>query len=148
MAFRIFRDRSKMAREFSERITLSVCADCRRPRDRRRPGRALAAELAERLSEWPLVAVEPGVCMGACEEPVAVAVQSPGRATYLFAGLSDEAAINSLVGFLALYRSRPDGMSREAERAAGLRGRLRARIAPPAGGNRLSAADLAVEVSS
>jgi predicted metal-binding protein len=148
MAFRIFRDRSKMAREFSERIILSVCADCRRPRDRRRPGRALAAELAERLREWPLLAVEPGVCMGACEEPVAVAVQSPGRATYLFASLLDEAAVDSLVAFLALYRSRPDGMSREAERPAGLRGRLRARIAPPGGGNRLSTADLAVEVSS
>ena len=148
MAFRIFRDRSKMAREFSERITLSVCADCRRPRDRRRPGRALAAELAERLREWPFVAVEPGVCMGACEEPVAVAVQSPGRATYLFASLLDEAAVDSLVAFLALYRSRLDGMSREAERPAGLRGRLRARIAPPAESNGLSAADRVVEVSS
>ena len=142
MAFRIFRDRSKMAREFSERITLSVCADCRPSRDRRRPGRALAAQLAERLREWPFVAVEPGVCMGACEEPVAVAVQSPGRATYVFASLSDEAAVDSLVAFLALYRSRPNGMSREAERPAGLRGRLRARIAPPAGGNRLSAAEV------
>ena len=86
--------------------------------------------------------------MGACEEPVAVAVQSPGRATYLFAGLSDEAAVDSLLGFLALYRSRPDGMSREAERPTGLRGRLRARIAPPEGGNRLSVADVAVEVFS
>ena len=137
-----------MAREFSERITLSVCADCRRPRDRRRPGRALAAQLAEGLREWPFVAVEPGVCMGACEEPVAVAVQSPGRATYLFAGLSDEAAVDSLLGFLALYRSRPDGMSREAERPTGLRGRLRARIAPPADNNGHAAADLATEVSS
>ena len=86
--------------------------------------------------------------MGVCEEPVAVAVQSPARATYLFASLLDEAAVDSLVAFLALYRSRPNGMSREAERPAGLRGRLRARIAPPAGGNRLSASDLAVEVSS
>lgn len=121
-----------MAREFSESMTLSVCADCRAAGDRLRPGRLLLGCLAARFSPWPNVVVRAGACMGVCGEPVAVALQSPARATYLFARLREEAGAAALEAFLPLYMARGGGMTREAERPQGLRGRLRARIAPAA----------------
>lgn len=66
--------------------------------------------------------------MGGCAEPLAVAFQAPGKASYLFVGLDPEADLADVLAFARLYRASPDGWIEDARPAGRLRFRLRARI--------------------
>ncbi|MCF3640517.1 DUF1636 domain-containing protein [Rhizobium sp. TRM95111] len=111
-------------------ITITVCADCRRKGARARPGRLIGDALAALIRPAMRVHVVEGRCMAACDAPAAVSIQSPGRTTYLFQAISADGDVPALAEFVALYVLRPDGLTREAERPALLRGKTRARIAP------------------
>lgn len=66
--------------------------------------------------------------MAGCDRPCTIAFQASGKATYLFGDIRPDTDIASLVDFADLYLRMPDGMTREAERPAGLRGKTLARI--------------------
>ncbi|MDE1992115.1 MAG: DUF1636 domain-containing protein, partial [Rhizobiaceae bacterium] len=68
------------------------------------------------------------VCMAGCTRPCTVAFQATAKATYLFGDIEGEADIGALVSFAHLYRDRPDGLTREAERPKTLGGKTLARI--------------------
>jgi predicted metal-binding protein len=68
------------------------------------------------------------VCMAGCDRPCTIAFQASGKATYLFGDIEPDADIDALVAFAELYVGLPDGMTREGQRPAGLRGKTLARI--------------------
>ena len=129
-------------------IDLAFCLTCRSVGAPERTGAALLTQLCARAQAAPSEPYAPAstatargeaglllhlggsVCMGGCARPVALSVQAPGKARYLFADI-DAGTLDDLLAFAALYAARPDGMTREAERPARLRGKLLARIPAP-----------------
>lgn len=88
------------------------------------PGAALADAVREKLPEWDVVMHD---CLSVCAEPVSVAVQAAGRATYVFAGLTDADAAD-VVAFTALYDASADGWVDDARPAGRLRFCLKSRV--------------------
>lgn len=88
------------------------------------PGATLAAALRDKLPTWDVV-MHP--CLSVCAEPVAMAVQATGKATYVFAGLTDADAADA-VAFAALYDDAPDGWVTDARPAGRLRFCLKTRV--------------------
>lgn len=87
------------------------------------PGTALAAALRD-LDGWDVV-MHP--CLSVCDEPVAMAVQGAGAATYVFAGLTDADA-DDVRAFVALYDAAPAGWVADARPAGRLRFCLKSRV--------------------
>jgi len=67
-------------------------------------------------------------CMGACEEPVAMAIQGHGRGTYLFAGLNPETDITDIISTCRTYLDVPKGWIEDARPCGRLRDLLRSRV--------------------
>lgn len=67
-------------------------------------------------------------CMAGCERPCTVAYQAAGKTSYLFGGIDPVADLRPLLQFAAQYAASADGWTREAERPAGLRGKILARL--------------------
>ena len=67
-------------------------------------------------------------CMGACEEPVSVAFQGDGRATFLFSGVSLPEDIPDIVATSRVYLDAKDGWIEDARPCGRLRFCLRARV--------------------
>ena len=86
-------------------------------------GTALAAALRD-LDGWDVV-MHP--CFSVCDEPVAMAVQGEGSATYVFAGLTDGDA-DDVRAFVALYDAAPAGWIADARSAGRLRFCLKSRV--------------------
>ncbi|MFT5066476.1 MAG: putative metal-binding protein [Yoonia sp.] len=99
----------------TKRVT--ICETCAGP------GTALAAELGD-LSGWDVV-MHP--CLSVCDEPVAMAVQGEGSATYVFAGLTDADA-DDVRAFVALYDDALCGWVADARPAGRLRFCLKSRV--------------------
>ncbi|WP_296424826.1 DUF1636 family protein [Yoonia sp.] len=66
-------------------------------------------------------------CLSVCAEPVAVAVQAQGKATYVFAGVTSADAADLAV-FTRLYDAAPDGWIDDARPAGRLRFCLKSRV--------------------
>ena len=88
------------------------------------PGTALAYALRSRAAGWEVVLHE---CLSACAEPVSLAVQAEGKATYVFAGLTDADA-GDVLAFAALYDACRDGWVADARPAGRLRFCLKTRV--------------------
>jgi predicted metal-binding protein len=95
-----------------------ICRSCEGP------GEALAKALAQSGDGW---AVEMHDCLSVCAEPVSLAVQAQGKATYVFAGLSDSDAAD-VKAFVALYDAADDGWVADARPAGRLRFCLKTRV--------------------
>ncbi|MHA7775549.1 DUF1636 family protein [Roseibium sp. M-1] len=67
-------------------------------------------------------------CMGACEEPVSVAFQGEGRATFLFSGVSFPVDIDDIIATGRVFLDAEDGWIEDARPCGRLRFCLRARI--------------------
>ncbi|MDN3721950.1 DUF1636 family protein [Roseibium salinum] len=72
--------------------------------------------------------IETADCMGACEQPISLALQGEGRATYLFAGLSIPDDIEDIVATGRTYLDAENGWIEDARPCGRLRFCLRARV--------------------
>ena len=99
------------------RARVTICGTCGEG-----AGRALAARM-EGVAE---VRVVP--CLMACGRPLALAVDAPGKGTYLFADVEAATASGDLAAFIALLDASPDGEIADARPAGALRLRLMARL--------------------
>lgn len=88
------------------------------------PGVALADAVRNQLDGWEVVLHD---CLSACAEPVSVAVQAAGKATYVFAGLDDMDAPD-VIAFAGLYDVSTDGWIADARPAGRLRFCLKSRV--------------------
>jgi predicted metal-binding protein len=103
---------------FSMIKRLVICKTCDGP------GLALADALHGQAPGWDVVLHE---CLSACAEPVSMAVQATGKATYVFAGLTDADSDDALA-FIRLYDDTPDGWVADARSAGRLRFCLKTRV--------------------
>ena len=71
--------------------------------------------------------VEMHPCLSVCDEPVAIAAQSEGCATYVFAGLT-EADADDVVAFAAAYDAADAGWIDDARPLGRLRFCLKTRV--------------------
>ncbi|MBY4892762.1 DUF1636 domain-containing protein [Rhodobacteraceae bacterium N5(2021)] len=67
-------------------------------------------------------------CMNACADPVSLALQASGRATYFFAGVDPIADRADIVATVALYLGSADGWIEDATGCGRLRHCLRGRV--------------------
>ncbi|EKE45377.1 hypothetical protein OCGS_0467 [Oceaniovalibus guishaninsula JLT2003] len=99
---------------------LRLCGTCRGSDADRLRDRIAAAGLPVRI-----VAQD---CLNACGNPVAMALQGKGRATYLFAGVAPESDAEDIVATLRLYLDAPAGWIEDARPCGRLRRCLLGRI--------------------
>jgi predicted metal-binding protein len=113
-----------------------VCVLCRPPdwpREAPRPGRALF-EAIENLArrddlKFPIRAVE---CMNSCRRHCTVALQAPGKFTYLFGDLpADEASAEQVLACAVLHQASADGLLPRDTRPERLRKGIVARLPAP-----------------
>lgn len=97
---------------------LVICKSCDGP------GEALAAAVRTACPAWDVVLHE---CLSVCVEPVSLAVQAEGKATYVFAGLTDADAAD-VAAFTGLYDASADGWIDDARPAGRLRFCLKSRV--------------------
>jgi|AntRauMFilla1563_2_1112583.scaffolds.fasta_scaffold23519_2 predicted metal-binding protein len=67
-------------------------------------------------------------CMNACAEPVSLALQSQGRATYFFTGIDPVADRADIVATVAAYLKSPGGWVDDATACGRLRHCLKGRV--------------------
>lgn len=103
--------------------TISVCSRC----DAGALGDALMARLRERAGGHGF-AVRPVPCLAGCSRPLTVGFSAPGKASLLFGDIDPVKAVDALLEFGTLYNRLEDGWCNEADRPAGLHGRIIARI--------------------
>lgn len=108
-------------------ILLSLCSSCAGARDIEAERAALRAALA-RAGLSSNVALVEHPCFGACEAPVAIALQGQGRASYVFSDLDPMADAVDIAATCRLYLDSPAGWIEDARDCGRLRLCLRARI--------------------
>ena len=99
----------------TKRVT--ICETCAGP------GNALVAAIGD-LDGWE-VTLHP--CLSVCDDPVAIAVQGDGAATYVFSGLTDADAAD-VRAFVSLYDKAQAGWIEDARPAGRLRFCLKTRV--------------------
>ncbi|WP_170452149.1 DUF1636 family protein [Ruegeria arenilitoris] len=117
-----------MNRQSTHHIT--VCLSCRPKGAAVRPGPDLIGRLRAALAEDDGLAgfdVSGAACMAGCTRPCTVAYHGPGKASYLFGGLTSEET-GAFVEFARLYEQLRDGWCSSVDRPAGLRHATLARI--------------------
>ena len=112
--------------------TLAVCITCRRdgisPEDTRPGARMLAALAALALPEG--VTLRPVECLSACTHGCSVALQAPGKWTYVYGNLDPAAHAPDILHGAALYAASPDGIVTWRDRPALFRKQSLARVPP------------------
>jgi predicted metal-binding protein len=119
------------------RVTILVCASCRRadepgePRDER-SGARLARALAEAADGAPGVTVLPVECLSVCKRPVTIGFSAAGKWTYVYGDFAEttEAAARRILAAAEQYRAAPDGLIPWKERPDALKKGVVARIPP------------------
>ena len=94
-------------------------------------GKGFAARVVEAIDDDgapPGIVVDQVECMGACAEPMALALQAEGRASYLFSGLNPTTDVTDVLATCRVFLSSPRGWITDARPCGRLRDRLRARI--------------------
>lgn len=112
-----------------DEATLHLCAPCLGD-----TADAAAGSLRTALSaaRFPM-RVEAGDCLGVCEAPAVLALQGPGRAVCVFAGLDLAGDLADIVATCRVYLDSPDGWIADARPCGRLRFCLRTRVPPPPG---------------
>ncbi|WP_424931066.1 DUF1636 family protein [Amaricoccus macauensis] len=116
-----------------QQAELLVCIKCRRgveaPEDDRRPGARLYDNLTTReLPEG--VTVTPVECLQNCDDGCTVALRGPGRWTYIYGRLHEDADVETLVGGAELYRGTTDGLIPWRQRPEHFKRNCIARVPP------------------
>ncbi len=118
-----------MMESASERMRIVVCATCD-PEQGGEGGERFLSSLREALSRDGLgdvVELASVDCMGACAEPMALALQGEGRASYLFSGVSLQYVVD-ILATCREYLAAPGGWIVDARPCGRLRLCLRGRI--------------------
>ena len=103
---------------------ITVCATCEG-----NGGHAFAAAIRARLADGPAAfEVRTSDCLSCCANPLAVAFDAPGKATYLFAGIDPEADLGDAAAFADMYARSPDGWIEDARPAGRMRHCLVGRV--------------------
>ncbi len=105
-----------MAEAMNKRLT--ICGLCDGP------GAALVDAVRPNLPDWDVVIHD---CLSVCAEPVSVAAQADGKATYVFAGVTDGDA-DDVLAFAKLYDATADGWIEDARPLGRLRFCLKTRV--------------------
>ena len=105
-------------------VTVTLCTTC----GAADPVPALAAQLA---ATGLAVTVRGHPCLNLSARPTALALQAPGRASYLFHGTDPAADWADIAATIRLYLAAPDGWIGDATGCGRLRTCLAGRIPPP-----------------
>jgi len=110
-----------------------VCVLCRPPelpRDQPRPGRALLEAIEDiALRDDLPFPIRPVECMSGCRRHCTVALQAPGKFTYMFGDLpADDASATQVLACAALHQASLDGFMARAARPERLREGILARL--------------------
>ena len=103
-------------------VVLQLCATC--------PGKgadALQAALERAGFDVP-VRLSFQSCMNGCSDPVSLALQGPGRATYFFGGIDPEADCADIIATLHAYLAADAGWIENATACGRLRFCLKGRV--------------------
>lgn len=108
----------------SARVILHLCQTCD-PEGfaQARAGLQKALDVAGLASD-----VHAQSCMNACAEPVSLALQAQGRATYFFAGIDPVADQTDIVATVRAYLKSPGGWIEDATACGRLRHCLKGRV--------------------
>ncbi|WP_170572626.1 DUF1636 family protein [Ruegeria atlantica] len=110
-----------------DRIHLLICSSCSGQRDRAAERQAVGAALS-RAGLEDRVEVSDHACFSGCSEPTALALQSAGRASYVFSGVNIVADAEDIAATCNTYLDSPEGWIEDARPCGRLRMCLRARI--------------------
>lgn len=119
-----------MRESASERMRIVVCATCA-PDKGGEGGETFLRTLREALARDGLgdaVDLASADCMGACAEPVSLALQGEGRASYLFSGVSPMEDVADILATCREYLAAPGGWIVDARPCGRLRLCLKGRI--------------------
>ena len=101
-------------------VRLHICANCPGPGWER---------LRMALEEAGLpVELKPSGCMNGCAEPVALALQGAGRATYFFTGVDPEGDVADILATVETYLAADKGWIGDARPCGRLRFCLKGRV--------------------
>jgi predicted metal-binding protein len=120
----------------NQKIEILVCVRCRLagdPPDEPRVGLAFFEAIEEEAFRLDTsFAVRPIECMSACKRSCAVALQSPGKTTYLFGDLvPDTESARQVVICAQPYQNDPDGAMPRVDRPDRLREGILERLPKP-----------------
>jgi predicted metal-binding protein len=114
------------------RATLAVCITCRRegmlPEDVR-PGARMLAALSD-LDLPPGVTIRPVECLSACSQGCSVALQAPGKWTYIYGNLDPALHAPDVLRGAGLYAASTDGIVTWRDRPEVFRKQSLARVPP------------------
>lgn len=102
----------------SDALTFVICKGCRGQ------GADLAAAVARACPEVPIIYAP---CMSVCADPVTLAAQGHGRASYVFSGVTPEHA-EDIAAFARAYEAADKGWIEDARPLGRLRFQLVTRI--------------------
>ncbi len=119
------------------RATLAVCITCKRDgmlpadlvADAPRPGAQLLAALTS-LDLPPGVTIRPVECLSACSNGCSVALQAPGKWTYIYGNLDPALHADHILQGAARYAATPDGIVPWRDRPEVFRKQSLARVPP------------------
>ena len=114
----------------TEVLVCVLCRPANRPRDLPRPGRELFEAIENRAlrDELPFP-IRPVDCMSGCSRDCTVALQAPGKLSYLFGGLTaDPTSAEQVLACAALHQASADGLLAREARPERLREGILARL--------------------
>ena len=115
----------------TETAVLTLCSTCNTG-DRTEDMAAISKAL-KRAGLGETVMVRQAACLGACEDPVSLGIQGPGRASYVFSGVNPQEDASDIASTCRTYLQAEKGWIEDARPCGRLRHCLRARL--PATGN-------------
>ena len=122
----------------SARHHLVVCTSCRQPGEAKEPrasrsGALLYRSLSHHFARWAQregFVITPYECLSACPRPCAIALQAPGKYTYVFGDMKPGESESAVIECASLYRRATVGFLPREERPHALRAAILARIPP------------------
>ncbi|WP_247742354.1 MULTISPECIES: DUF1636 domain-containing protein [unclassified Ruegeria] len=110
-----------------DQMRLLICSSCAGARDYGAEVKAVESALT-RAGLGAQVAVDQHACFSGCSEPVAIALQADGGASYVFSGVDVASDADDIVATCRTYLESPKGWIEDARPCGRLRMCLRARI--------------------